>query len=364
MKKFFLIQAVLFVNITMLFAQGPITYATNAIRWYNSIHYQMDMHNDASHHYGPVTGTGHSIKSNMLFGQPTWGWTWGSYGKVPIAALNTEGHMKIAGNFEAEGNVGIGKAVTSMRLDVNGSARFGADGQSGIIATGFGSYSTLVASGANSNGLADLLLLTKSFNVKKNGFANLFTVLNNGDVKVTGDILVPSDKYIRFGSDNPNTGQLTISNASCCYNTYMHHKGNLYISPDGNGQGVGFQKDGTVTIGVWEKYEDGVVDTQGHKLMVNGGILCEKLKVIGDVPNSDYVFEKKYNLKSLEEVDSFIKLNKHLPEVPSAKCFAEDGYNVGEMDDLLLRKVEELTLYIIELNKEMGELRSQITKGK
>lgn len=93
--------------------------------------------------------------------------------------------------------------------------------------------------------------------------------------------------------------------------------------------------------------------------MVNGGILCEELKVIADVPNSDDVFEQDYDLKPLEEVEAFIQEHKHLPEVPSAQTFKEEGYKVGEMDDLLLRKVEELTLYIIELKKEIEELKAK-----
>ena len=115
-------------------------------------------------------------------------------------------------------------------------------------------------------------------------------------------------------------------------------------------------------MGVWEKYDSTSTNTLGYKLMVNGGILCEKLKVIADVPNSDYVFEKDYKLKTLEEVNAFVKMNKHLPEVPSAKCFKEDGYSVGEMDDLLLRKVEEMTLYIIQMNKEIENLKLLVNK--
>ena len=92
-------------------------------------------------------------------------------------------------------------------------------------------------------------------------------------------------------------------------------------------------------------------------LTVNGKILCEEIKVIADVPASDYVFEDNYNLLTLDEVSDFIKANKHLPEVPSAAEFKENGYKVGEMDDLLLRKIEELTLYIIELNNELEKLK-------
>ncbi len=100
----------------------------------------------------------------------------------------------------------------------------------------------------------------------------------------------------------------------------------------------------------------------GYKLAVDGGILCEEVKVIANVPSSDYVFEKDYNLRPLAEVEAYVAENKHLPEVPSAKEFKEKGYKVGDMDDLLLRKIEELTLYIIEQQKQIDELQQQLQK--
>ena len=95
------------------------------------------------------------------------------------------------------------------------------------------------------------------------------------------------------------------------------------------------------------------------KLAVNGKIQATEVEV-KSAPCSDYVFEKDYKLMNLAELDAFIKTNKHLPEVSSAKEFAEKGYNMVEMDDLLLRKVEELTLYIIEQDKKIRELEISI----
>jgi hypothetical protein len=77
------------------------------------------------------------------------------------------------------------------------------------------------------------------------------------------------------------------------------------------------------------------------------------------VPASDYVFESDYNLRSLEEVDAFIQQNKHLPDIPSAEEFATNGVGLGEMDDMLLRKVEELTLYVIELQRQINDLKTE-----
>lgn len=76
----------------------------------------------------------------------------------------------------------------------------------------------------------------------------------------------------------------------------------------------------------------------------------------------DFVFENDYKLQPLSEVERYIQEHKHLPNVPSAKEVEEDGLNVGEMNRLLLQKVEELTLHLIEQQKRIDELERQIKK--
>jgi hypothetical protein len=77
---------------------------------------------------------------------------------------------------------------------------------------------------------------------------------------------------------------------------------------------------------------------------------------------SDFVFEKDYNLMPLADVDKYIKENNHLPGVPSANEVISNGNNLGEMDAILLKKIEELTLYVIELKKENEELKAKIAE--
>ena len=74
----------------------------------------------------------------------------------------------------------------------------------------------------------------------------------------------------------------------------------------------------------------------------------------------DYVFEKNYKLTPLEDIKTYIDQNKHLPEVPSAKEMEKNGVQLGEMNMLLLKKIEELTLYVIEQNKKMEIQQSRI----
>lgn len=98
-----------------------------------------------------------------------------------------------------------------------------------------------------------------------------------------------------------------------------------------------------------------------YKLAVNGKIGAKEVQIENTSTTwADYVFKPDYKLMSLEEVEAFVKKNQHLPEIPSAKDIEEHGHKLGEMDVLLLKKVEELTLYVIELKKEIEELK----KGK
>ncbi len=90
-----------------------------------------------------------------------------------------------------------------------------------------------------------------------------------------------------------------------------------------------------------------------HKLAVNGSIIAEKVqvKIYGNWP--DYVFEKGYKIPSLEEVEAFVHKNKRLPDVPSAVTVESEGLDLGNNQAVLLKKIEELTLYLIEQNKRI-----------
>ena len=110
--------------------------------------------------------------------------------------------------------------------------------------------------------------------------------------------------------------------------------------------------DGTVGIGTNNTY--------GYKLAVNGAIITEEVtvKVSEDWP--DYVFNKDYALLPLEQLESFIESNRHLPGIPSAEDIIDEGLRLGEMERLLLKKIEELTLYIIQQDYKMEELETRL----
>jgi len=91
---------------------------------------------------------------------------------------------------------------------------------------------------------------------------------------------------------------------------------------------------------------------QMQKLAVNGNIHAKEVKVdLSSWP--DYVFKKEYELLSLEELEKYIKNQKHLPNIPSANKVLKEGIKLGEMNKKLLEKIEELTLHIIQQNKKI-----------
>ena len=106
----------------------------------------------------------------------------------------------------------------------------------------------------------------------------------------------------------------------------------------------------------------GTTDPKGYKLAVNGNAIATSMTVKLYSAWPDYVFKKDYQLPSLAEVKTYIDQNQHLPEMPSAQEIAKDGLNLGEMNKLLMKKVEELTLYLIEQSKRIDEQQKQINK--
>lgn len=99
---------------------------------------------------------------------------------------------------------------------------------------------------------------------------------------------------------------------------------------------------------------------QEYKLAVGGKVLAEGVRIELEQQWPDYVFTSDYHLKTIEEVDAFIQENGHLPNVPSANTMEAQGIDVGAMQVTQMEKIEELTLYIIELKKEIDLLKTKI----
>lgn len=137
------------------------------------------------------------------------------------------------------------------------------------------------------------------------------------------------------------------------YNRYQEPIFSLYENNDY--VHVNLKKENSfLTIGTTSYIDNG----ESYKLTVNGKVRAHSVKVYTDW--ADFVFMDNYKLPSLEEVEKFIDENGHLENIPSAQEVEENGIELGEMNKLLLQKIEELTLYTIELKKEIDELKIKI----
>jgi hypothetical protein len=163
------------------------------------------------------------------------------------------------------------------------------------------------------------------------------------------------DGYIAFGPADASWAHIYTDRPAFMFNQPVrsiagnfssHSTSDLSLQTNGNTRLTISNSTGNVGIGT---------TSPNQKLTVNGTIYGKEVKVDLNVPGPDYVFEKDYKLPSLDEIKSYIDQHKHLPEVPSAKEMEQNGINVSEMNMILLKKVEELTLIIIEQDKKYKE---------
>ncbi len=209
-----------------------------------------------------------------------------------------------------------------------------------------------------------------------------------GNQKISGSLSMAksSSTDIQFASDGTGAAHALFFNAykgtdngwianSTHYsnNVGSHRNGAGGIVFYGNGgsldfliseesEGVGQQVDwGSTKMRIKRDGKVGIGTTNpDEKLTVNGTIHSTEVKVDLTVPGPDYVFEPNYDLRTLKETEEFIKANKHLPEIPSAKEMEANGVELGVMNMLLLKKIEELTLYLIEMKEENVEMKSRL----
>jgi hypothetical protein len=208
----------------------------------------------------------------------------------------------------SNGNVGVGISTPEGKLHVRGVAYFGNENQD--------SYHRIAVGGSGGNYGS----VGYGYKYTNNSHEHIYSVADYAS-------------QLRFDIGGFNF--LTAPNGSA--GTQVPFASAMLIKQNGN-----------VGIGT---------TNPNQKLTVNGTIYGKEVKVDLNVPGPDYVFEPTYNLPSLTEIETYIKANKHLPEVPSAKEMEADGINLSEMNMLLLRKIEELTLHLIDQNKLIDKLQ-------
>ena len=212
-----------------------------------------------------------------------------------------------------------------------------------------------------------LFIFNTTMNAQQwNGASN-----STGSIYRIGNVAIgtsnPQDKLdvrgvVRYGNGTNAIGRLsygssvvTLEAASQNTSVWLREKKGSVL-----GKGIFIKYNGKVGIGT---------NNPDKKLTVNGTIHCKEVKVDLNVP-ADYVFEKYYNgtstlkadytMPTLEEVAIYTKENNHLPEMPSAQEIKKNGLHLKEMTNLLLQKIEELTLYAIEQEKRINALEAKL----
>jgi trimeric autotransporter adhesin len=199
---------------------------------------------------------------------------------------------------------------------------------------------------------------------KPNGDIGIGTSSPAGQLHLVGNGLISEESSAiggRISLRNPSKTGADVKDWTIFNMTTSYIKGLHFWRYAANGTNLGaavvFGDDGTVKIGAVT-----TPNPAGYRLYVDQGILTEKVKiaVAGSANWADYVFAKDYKLMPLAEVEQFVKINKHLPNVPSAAEMVKEGNDLGKTDAKLLEKIEELTLYIIEMEKKIGLLEKKI----
>jgi hypothetical protein len=230
------------------------------------------------------------------------------------------------------------------------------------------------------------LLWAIGTDLSHNGQDNFF--IYDQDVDGLGNgatrFLIDADGKIGIGTESPSE-KLHVDGS-----ILINGEDRGLIVDEGSNRRVGFMKYATKEGGIWrvpnQKFEIGrvtntlqipsgfttdlVIDGDGkvgigvvpnsspiYRLYVEGGIVTRDI-LVTVLPFPDFVFEKEYDLMSIYELEKFINSNKHLPDIPSKNEVEQaQGFEIGEMQVNLLKKVEELTLYIISLQKQVDELK-------
>ena len=250
------------------------------------------------------------------------------------------------------------------------------DGQP-LLVTGVGSGAGLVVSSSNTVGIGTLTPLSAldvSGSISAGTYAGANPAPTNGMIisgpvgigtsAPVGKLDVVGSAYVSgnvgIGTTSPANKLDVVGNASI--------SGQVGIGTTSPSSGAALDVQGGVVRigGVSLSNNWSSSNTSGYSLYIQGGVLAEKYKCALHTTSdwSDYVFDKGYKLKSLSEVESYIAQKHHLPDVPSAEDVQCDGIDMAKMDATLLKKIEELTLYVLQLKKDNEVMKAEISNLK
>nr|WP_298925355.1 hypothetical protein [uncultured Allomuricauda sp.] len=253
-------------------------------------------------------------------------------GNVGIGTNNPNFNLDIAGSLNATSIFLNGSAIEGPVWSLNGNDSFYNTGNVGI--------------GTN----------TPNFTLDVNGSLNATSIFLNGSA-IEGPVwsLNGNDTFYNTGNVGigTNTPNFTLDVDGSLNATSIFLNGSAVQSSQWTttGNDVSYSS-GNVGIGI-------ATVPAGYSLAVVGSIITEGVTVkLQSDGWPDFVFEKDYLLPSLKSIENYIQKNGHLPNIPSASEIGKNGIHLGEMDAKLLQKIEELTLYTIQQQKEIDSLKN------
>lgn len=262
------------------------------------------------------------------------------------------------------GNVGIGMTNPSQKLSVNGNAYFTGNPPSLYIeGSSTATTARIFFDLVNSSNTMDFLImhfddkLYLSRQTGAFGFMADFVMNDQGYIGLSvadpltrlhiddgTDVGNASGGFIQLGASNANNIGIDDNEIQGRFNGAVSR---LVLNNGG----------GPVQIG-------SAVAPAGYILAVNGKAICEELKIQDSTNWPDYVFGEEYELHSLSELRDYIHQHHHLPNIPSANEIAEEGIMIGDMQKKMMEKIEELTLYILQLEETMTSMSDELAAVK
>ena len=253
------------------------------------------------------------------------------------------------------GNIGIGTNNPSEKLEVRGNLKINSQGTHTGIHLGNEHNDAIITDGTHNKHYGGGYFFRVHNDHFPHKYIDAMMLADNGNVGI--GINNPSEKLsvergISVSQNSDEGGYLSIQNTRKSGDSSLTWR--IYNMTGAYGNSLQFWN----YTNDWRGGSRLILSDNGNAAL-HGKFEAKEVKVT-ETPTADFVFEEDYKLPTLQEVEKHIKEKKHLPEIASAKEMEKEGVNVGEFQIQLLQKIEELTLYIIEQNKETNKLHTTV----